>query len=75
MFAERYQRDALLDLLLVKGHPIMGLEIRHQLIAGSKGTGEGDDDAGRRPDDGVVVSQHCRYLLYRLVMGWGHKIK
>jgi essential nuclear protein 1 len=40
-FAERYrnditedQRDALLDLLLVKGHPLMGPEIRRQLIAG-----------------------------------------
>ena len=40
-FAERYrnditedQRDALLDLLLVKGHHLMGPEIRRQLIAG-----------------------------------------
>ncbi|KAI5854412.1 Bystin-domain-containing protein [Tricharina praecox] len=40
-FAERYrnditedQRDALLDLLLVKGHPLVGPEIRRQLIAG-----------------------------------------
>lgn len=40
-FAERYrnditedQRDALLDLILVKGHPLMGPEIRRQLIAG-----------------------------------------
>lgn len=40
-FAERYrnditedQRDALLDLILVKGHPLVGPEIRRQLIVG-----------------------------------------
>lgn len=40
-FAERYrnditedQRDALLDLLLAKGHPLVGPEVRRQLIAG-----------------------------------------
>jgi len=43
-FAERYrngitgdQRDVLLDLLLVKGHPIMGPETGRQLIAGGRG--------------------------------------
>lgn len=40
-FAERYrnditedQRDVLLDLLQIKGHPMVGPEIRRQLIAG-----------------------------------------
>jgi len=77
-FAERYrnditegQRDALLDLRLVKGHPLMWPEIRPVDRRQSEGTGEGDDDAGRRPDDGVVVVT----TLYRLVIGWGHKIK
>lgn len=57
-FAERYrnditedQRDALLDLLLAKGHPLVGPEIRRQLLAGrERGTqqeamvdGDGDD--------------------------------
>ena len=58
-FAERYrnditedQRDALLDLLLAKGHPLVGPEVRRQLIAGrERGTqqeamidgGDGDD--------------------------------
>jgi essential nuclear protein 1 len=40
-FAQRYrnditedQRDALLDLILAKGHPLMGPEIRRELIEG-----------------------------------------
>ena len=40
-FAERYknditedQRDAIFDLLLVKGHPLVSPEIRRQLVAG-----------------------------------------
>ena len=52
-FAQRYknditedQRDVLLDLILVKGHPLVGPEIRRELIEG-RGRGhdvEMDDD-------------------------------
>jgi essential nuclear protein 1 len=56
-FAQRYknditedQRDVLLDLILVKGHPLVGPEIRRELI---EGRGRGQDV--EMMDDDLIV--------------------
>ncbi|KAF8541374.1 Bystin-domain-containing protein [Trichophaea hybrida] len=58
-FAERYrnditedQRDALLDLILVKGHPLVGSEIRRQLIAGRE---RGQQETQAMDDDDLMI--------------------
>ncbi|KAF8252902.1 Bystin-domain-containing protein [Wilcoxina mikolae CBS 423.85] len=58
-FAERYrnditedQRDALLDLILVKGHPLVGPEIRRQLIAGRE---RGQQETQAMDDDDLMM--------------------
>jgi essential nuclear protein 1 len=58
VFAQRYrneiseeQREALLDLLLVRGHKEIGPEIRRELLAG-RGRGEVAVQEGSVPHDG-----------------------
>lgn len=58
-FAQRYrndvtedQRDVLLDVLLVKGHPGIAPEIRRELL---EGRGRGEEEGAKVADDDVML--------------------
>lgn len=62
IFAQTYrneitedQREALLDLLLGRGHKDIGPEVRRELLAGRNRGGEGQQQTSRMDVDGVAI--------------------